>query len=414
MDRDILRPLVDRVLELSAAPEQDRKKELWARHQALLPTDKIPVCVTYEGIPAPQWELVFGADHLRCSGSLARGIEFDLKKRIWVAENVGDDHIVWPHLWVSAVTQERRDWGVKLDWLVPKEELGAKQMITPFAGGIDVGRLTRPETVADEAATRERVEQALELVDGRMGARLLYPTMGYAPFEVAVRMRGMQNLLLDVVDQPEAVHALMDFITAAMEEHHRQREARGWINCVPDASRRYMAMYSPWRIICAYLPADFGQRPPRLADEWAYVTDQSSAGLGPRMYADLINRYHVRLAVPFTRGSVYYHGCEVLDYKAEIIKRLPNLRRFHVSPWSKVEVIGPILEGKVVMEVHAHPGRVMFASSPEDMRAELRHLVDAAEGRPMDLNLSDIHSLNGNPKTLGVWTRIAQELAQKP
>jgi len=104
----------------------------------------------------------------------------------------------------------------------------------------------------------------------------------------------------------------------------------------------------------------------------------------------------------------------VLDYKAEIIKRLPNLRRFHVSPWSKVEVIGPILEGKVVMEVHAHPGRVMFASSPEDMRAELRHLVDAAEGRPMDLNLSDIHSLNGNPKTLGVWTRIAQELAQKP
>ena len=79
MDRDILRPLVDRVLELAADPDQDRKKELWSRHQALRPTDKIPVCVTYEGIPVSQWDLVFGANHLCCNDPLARGVEFDLK-----------------------------------------------------------------------------------------------------------------------------------------------------------------------------------------------------------------------------------------------------------------------------------------------------------------------------------------------
>ena len=75
-DMNALRPLVERVLALAHEPDQERRKELWARHQALQPTPKIPVCVTYEGIPAPQWDLMFGEGHLKCLDPLARGLEF--------------------------------------------------------------------------------------------------------------------------------------------------------------------------------------------------------------------------------------------------------------------------------------------------------------------------------------------------
>ena len=212
-DADVLRPLVDRVLELAARPDEEQKKELWARHNALQPTDKIPVCVTYEGMPGPQWELVFGPGHLACEGALARTIEFDLRRRVWVAENVPDDHIVWPAVTVGAVASSGRDWGVELGSVSPEEELGASRYVAPFSEGVDLSKLRSPRTEIDESATGERVERAAELTGGRLTIGVHYPGMGESPFETAVRMRGMERIFLDVYDAPGPVHGMMEFIT---------------------------------------------------------------------------------------------------------------------------------------------------------------------------------------------------------
>jgi hypothetical protein len=127
------------------------------------------------------------------------------------------------------------------------------------------------------------------------------------------------------------------------------------------------------------------------------------------MYREFVHDYNCRLARHYPLGTVYYHGCEPLDQKIEHIQHLPNLRRFHVSPWSSVARAVEVLQGKAVMEVHAHPGKVLFGMTESDMRKEIRRLLDAADGMPMDLNLSDIHTVNGRPETLAIWARIAQE-----
>ncbi len=64
-DRELLKPLIDQLLALADRPDQEPKKQLWARFNALQPVDKVPVCITFEGIPAPQWDLIFGPDHLQ-------------------------------------------------------------------------------------------------------------------------------------------------------------------------------------------------------------------------------------------------------------------------------------------------------------------------------------------------------------
>ena len=96
----------------------------------------------------------------------------------------------------------------------------------------------------------------------------------------------------------------------------------------------------------------------------------------------------------------------------DVLSTLPNLRRFHVSPWSSVEAAREKFQGRVVLEVHAHPGRVFFGYSPEDMKEEVERLILAAEGVPLDLNLSDIHSVNGDPRLLIQWAEAAQEVAE--
>lgn len=409
-DREILRPLVDEIAGLASRPCEGWKKELWSRHQALQPVEKIPVCVSYEGMPAQQWDLIFGKNHLKAASSLAREIEFDLKRRIWMARTVPDDHIVWSFITVGAVVEQVRGWGVSLAWRGSDDPLGARQIVAPFADGIDLSRLTEPETAVEEGATARRVEEAEELVEGKLAVAIRYPHMGHSPFEVLVRLRGMEQLLVDVIDRPGIVHAMMDFVTTAIVNHHQLREARGWINTLADPEGRYHAG-DFMRVNASYLSEDLGSRPPGLRDEWAYVSAQSAAGLGPAMYDEFVNRYHLRLAALYPGKTVYYHGCECLDHKLDSIARLPHLRRLHVSPWSSVTRAREKFGGRAVLEVHSHPGKVFFTFGREEMRREIKGLVAEAEGAPMDLNLSDIHSVDGRPGTLQMWAEIAQEIA---
>jgi len=408
-DAGILKPLAARLLDLAGRAEEGAKKELWARHNALLPTGKIPVCVTFEGIPGKQWELMFGAGFVRCEGALARSIESDLRRRIWAAENIGDDHIVWPAVFVGAASSGGRDWGVELEWAGSGEELGARRVVAPFEDGIDLSKLRRPETAVDEEATALRLEEAAELTGGMLAVAPSYPGLGESPFETAVRMRGMERIFFDVYDAPELVHGMMEFITEATLADHLHRAERGWVNCAIDESGRYQ-MLARWRHLCAFAPPE--EKRGAIAAEWPYVSAQSASGLGPEMYGEFVHRYNSRIAELFTRGNVYYHGCECLDAKLGVIGTLPNLRRHHVSPWSSVEKAAAHYAGRVVLEVHSHPGEVFFGWTKTEMRAELKRLVAEASGRPMSLNLSDIHSVNGEPATLGRWASIAQEVSR--
>ncbi len=411
-DVEILRPLVDRVLELSQRPCEADKKELWARHNALLPTERIPVCETYEGIPGEHWKYMFGEPMTQCQDALARNIEFDLKRRIWMAENVPEDHIVWPALRVTAVINEIRGWGVEIGReSTGRGAYGSYRMVYPFADGYDFKRLTTPIRELDEAATEELVERTSELVDGRLMTFVCYPTLTYAPYDFAAYIRGMDTLMYDMIDQPQNVHRLMKTITDAVVADDQWREEIGAVNIVPSPDGRYN-MIVPWRANCVYLEDDFFERRPRLSDEWIYVSAQISAGLGPRQYEEFVHRYDVQICVPRSRGTVYYHGCECLDEKYEMLATLPGLRRLHVSPWSSGRCAVAAVGDRMALEVHCHPGKVLLSFTAEQMRAELRERVAECQSGRLDLNLSDIHSINGNPETLRIWAEMAQEVGR--
>jgi hypothetical protein len=409
-DKEILKPLVDKVLELSSRQREQYKKDLWARFNALQPVDKIPVCVTFEGIPAPQWDLMFGVNHLRCKGSLARQLEFDLKKRTWAAAHIPDDHVLWPAVFVPAAAPAY-DWGVPIQWHSSSDPLGAKGIVPPFAEKIDLSRLRLPVTQIDEDATRFRVTELTELVGGRLPVHPRYPRLTDAPFDIAVEMRGLENTLLDVYDAPDLLHGLLDFITTAIIADHKHREQCGWINAPADPTGKYQ-MIPIWRHIGAALPEGFAQRKKELADEWAYVSAQTSSGLGPDMYEKFVNVYNSRIAALYTNKTVYYHGCECLDQKLDSVATLPNLRRHHVSPWSSAKLAAQKFQGRVVLEVHVHPTEVIFNASPEQMREEVARRIQEAPGHPMSLNLSDVHSLAGNPATLKFWAQAAQDVVE--
>ncbi|NLE44409.1 MAG: hypothetical protein GX620_06775, partial [Chloroflexi bacterium] len=68
-----------------------------------------------------------------------------------------------------------------------------------------------------------------------------------------------------------------------------------------------------------------------------------------------------------------------------------------------------VFGGSVVLEVTDHPNAVALAPACEEIRRGLKERVDAAQGHPMDLSITDIYNLAGDPLTLRRWAVAAQE-----
>jgi hypothetical protein len=123
-----------------------------------------------------------------------------------------------------------------------------------------------------------------------------------------------------------------------------------------------------------------------------------------------VQPYNVPLAEIF--GKVYYHGCEDLTLKAEIIRDLPNLREFHVSPWSQVAPIAALMPAHVTLEVHSHPTNVLFIWDAAQMRGELEQLVRDAGDHLFNLKLCDIQTIRDDGgEALRTWASVAREVA---
>lgn len=89
---EILRSLALRVRELSELPEQEEKRELWYRHNALEKTRPVIFCDPENG-----WNEIIPPSSLSCEGRLARHWEMFLRKEIFWGESMGDDKVIEPY-----------------------------------------------------------------------------------------------------------------------------------------------------------------------------------------------------------------------------------------------------------------------------------------------------------------------------
>jgi hypothetical protein len=216
----------------------------------------------------------------------------------------------------------------------------------------------------------------------------------------------MEALLADCALDPDEVRGLMEFITEAHVRHHRRREELGLVSCVPSPCGAYMTLDWAFFHVARW---DVAGARPRLDDQWAYVSSQTSSGLSPAMYERLVHPYTSRLAALYGPRKVYYHGCECLDGKFGVLDSLPNLGRVHVSPWSSPEVARGVFGRRVILEVHCHPTEVLFTMGRRQMLDDVRRRLELAGDARLDLNLNDIHSVAGRPDRLRIWADAARE-----
>ncbi|MFC1508756.1 hypothetical protein ACFL60_03600 [Candidatus Omnitrophota bacterium] len=402
-DRLILRELAAKTAELSARPVEDELRKLWYKHNALEKTRPLIFCDPENG-----WNEIIGAGDMMCGGPLARDWEMKLRKEIFWAESMGDDRVTEPYFDIPYIYDEI-DWGMH-ETKIGGGGGGSYVWDAPLTSFDDIGKLRYPGADVDFPATEMLVSLAHEVFDGLLTVRLKgtwWWTLGMT--WTLVNLRGLQQVMFDVYDNPDGLHALMEFLRDGHLAKLEFLEEHNLLSLNNDGTYVGSGGFG-WT---EELPADgYDGKKVRTADMWGFAESQETTTWSPEMFAEFIFPYQLPILERF--GLNCYGCCEPLDKRWDIIADIPGLRRVSVSPWADSVSMAEKLGHGYIYSYKPNPAYLAVPSPDEDcIRSELKKVLTSTKNCCIEIIMKDNHTIGDNPENVISWCKIARELSER-
>ena len=395
---EVVRELAREVADIAGGGPQATIRRRWAQHNDLRTVDRPPVrcrpfCYGEIGIE----------EKLVCSDSWLRSIERNLRHHLYHHHELRDDWVIEPWYEVQAVHMgEDRPmmWGVNIDVRLPGRR-GSFAFKPEIRTDDDLEKLRVPRWEVNEGATADTVQQHEELLGGILPVRLRYGRLGYGAALAywGSYLRGLEQMMWDAHDRPEWLHRFFRFLSEAHLEHLLGLESEGHV------VRNDNGMLGH----CADLPQPNGDEAgARLSDCWGSADAQEFALVSPTMHEEFLLRSQVPILDLF--GLTSYGCCESLTHKFGILKRrIKNLRRVAISPWTDLATAVTELGTDYAMQWRPSPSKVVFSFDESQMRSDVARTMEIAGDCFIDFCLQDVETVNGEPWRLPLWVRIAKE-----
>lgn len=400
-DKAILREIAKKVSEIASQPQQEEKKQLWMKHNALQETRPL-IFID----PEHAWYELITADELQCSGNLARLWEFKLLKEIYWAEKIKDDRVIEPTFKVYYV---HKTSGRGLDTkIIGGEGSGAYTWDAPIRDFSDIDKMHFDEIIVDYDKTRKLVALAKEVFDGILEVKLegtWWWSLGMT--SDLILLRGFEQVMYDMYDDPDGLHKLMAFLRDETLAKLDFLEKNGLLSLNNGGDFIGTGGYG-WSY---ELPqSNFDGKNVRLRDMWGYSESQETVNISPEFFEEFVFVYQLPILERF--GLNIYGCCEPLDKRLDIVKRIPRLRRLSVSPWSDAIAMAERIGKDYIYSRKVNPADIAIPVIDEDyIRKELRETLKAVYkyNCRAEFLMRDIRTLACNPYNAIRWTEIARE-----
>lgn len=402
-DREVIRSLASQVRELADLPEQEQKRKLWYKHNALEKTRPVIFCDPENG-----WNEIVTPDDLRCTGELAREWEMKLRKEIFWGKDMGDDKVIDFYFNIPYVYTES-SWGLQ-EKIIKTEEKGSYRWDPPLKDFKDMDLLHFPQIEVDYQASQDLFELAEETFDQILTVRRRtswWWTLGMT--WTLVNLRGLSQVMLDMHDHPRELHQLMAFLRDGHLAKLDFLEQNGFLSLNNDN----IYVGSGGFGFTHELPqADFDGIHVRTKDMWGFAESQETTYVSPEMFAEFIFPYQYPILERF--GLNCYGCCEPLHLRWHIVKEFPRLRRISVSPWADWKKMAEYLEDKYIYSLKPSPASLANPVIDENyIRSELRRAMEITRECRVEVIMKDNHTIGGNPQNVIRWCQIAREEADK-
>jgi hypothetical protein len=219
-----------------------------------------------------------------------------------------------------------------------------------------------------------------ELVEGS-GVKIDFADWSRGPFGVAVQLRGMEQFLIDLLERPDFVRRLLDFLTQSAI--HYRKERAGFLGLALD-------------------------RPVFHND------DVNVPSLSPGLYRELALPFEKQYARAFD-GLLYWHSCGDVTPMVAAIREIPNITIFHCGPWTDVGRAAEIF-GEGTLDICVHIMDV-YGSEQEAIRSKVRRIAEVCRehgARSFSIRPGILQAY-GSPEedlhAISLWVKAAKEAA---
>ena len=409
-DLQIVRDLAQKRAEYAADPINDTRRRMWRDMNGLRKGK--PMCWITE-IPWHEFSDKEEGLRLRVSEGPLRAIEWDLRWRLWAWENLHIDMILEPAMPCPLSLRTVSGFGIEED--ADRLEgttggIGSRHFNPVIRCMTDVDKIKDPILDIDREATEKRFALLCEVYDDilpviRTGVCLY----AISPWDQVVCWTGVQEILLDMIDRPAYVHALIKRIVDA---HLAQLDQVRTLNILSSnnlSERTGSGAYG----LTDELPDPDPAHP--FIDSrgmWGFATAQILGDVSPSMHQEFAIRYESRWMENF--GLNYYGCCEPLHGKMGIMKNIPRLRKVSISHWCDVGKAAIESQGQYVFSHKPNPAHVAGETwQPDVVREDLRRRLEETQGIPCEVVLKDISTVRGKPERLIEFTKAMSEVSEE-
>jgi hypothetical protein len=400
-EKSLLRSLAERVMQLSLRPETNEIRDLWYRHNRFEPTRPLIICDPENG-----WNEIISGDQLQCSSRLAKHWEMVLRKEIFWGEHICDDRPIEP---VFRVGYSYRDSGFGVEeQFLHRGSGGSYTWIPAVRKHADIERLKEPRLEIDHETTERAFDLAKEILGDVLHVEkrgVWWWSLGLT-YDLVV-LRGMEQVMVDMIDEPSFVHELMHFLMESALSKLEFLEAE-----------RLLSLNASYYLqpggfgYTDELPAKDFQGSVRTVDMWGFAESQETVGISPDMFAELIFPYQVRVLNRFGLNS--YGCCEPLQRRWETVKQIPRLRKVSVSSFADIEKMAAQLGDSYCYCMKPHPADLAVPHlDKEKVRQRLRRAFELTKECRVEVLMQDNHTIGNNPQNVIDWVRIAREEADR-
>jgi hypothetical protein len=406
-DREILKGLAARVAEIASKPEQEAKKKLWERHNALEPTRPVIFADPENG-----WNEIITDEQIKCKNEIARFWEARLRKEIFWGESMGCDKVIEtvfniPHVYTES------DWGMSIKRIGSEEATyrldgGSYKMEAPLKDYQDLDKLCFPKIEVELDLTEKVLEIAKEIMGEFLKVQIKTAWWWSVGLTDDVdKLRGMEKMLYDFYEYPDELHRLMGILRDGTLAKLDFLEEQGLLSLNNDGPFVGSGGYG-WT---KELPqADFNGKV-RPIDMWGMSESQITIGISPDMFEEFIFQYQLPIIERF--GLNCYGCCEPLDKRWQVVQKIPRLKRVSVSAWANVQDMADKLQDKYIYSVKPNPADLALLQIDEEkIRKDIRELLQITRNCRVEVCMKDNHTLGKNPENIIRWCRIVKEEAE--
>ena len=399
-DCEVLRTLAARYMTYAQSEKNNEKRELW---RALNDMRMEKPMVTIHQIPWHEMD-VDGFLTCRVQDPYFREIEWNLRVEIYKWEHMPADMVLNPYI-ILPRPITNTGFGLNIRKLDDKPDGFAISHLfeDQLAEMEDVQKIQTPVVTLDKAKAEEILDAAHNIFDGiapvQWGGIMLHSGL----WDSITFWKGVESCYIDLLDQPELIHGILDRLTNAFIAQIDQINALG----VYDVNSHLCHCSHTFSDSA---PGSTGD--PNHAtsyDGWTFSMAQLFTSVSPDINREFEVPYMSKIFSHF--GAVYYGCCERLDDRLDVIDTMPNIRKISCSPWSDREHFAAVLPKKYIMSNKPNPSYLAGTFDEDVVRKDFRRTIAAAKANRLGLELllKDISTVNNDPRRLWRWSQIAME-----